>query len=109
VEPEELNQLRRAVEGLTFTFAKTMPETPHWYVVRAPVNEAVYVQLFTAIHAHGYTGRWRGTSRKYLELGDGFKYWAMTTHMPSSRIINRDETLRSHRPDLDFSPPAQSD
>jgi len=87
----EIEDLRLAVEGLSFRFAKTMPEFPHWYVVRSPENEATYVALFHAIHEHGYAATFGGRRYKYLQLGDGFKYWAMTTDIRASRIINRDE------------------
>jgi hypothetical protein len=90
----DLEQLREAVNGLPFRFAKTMPQWPHWYVVRAPENEEIYVALFNAIREHGYDQKFRGRPQRYLELGDGYKYWAMTTFLPASRVINRDKNLR---------------
>lgn len=91
-EPE-LRELRDAVKDLTWVFARTMPEIPHWYVVRRPGNEAVYLRLFKAIREHGQDrqfGRWRN---RYLLLDDGYKYWAMTTRENASKIINRDRVL----------------
>lgn len=91
----KLDELHEAVARLTFVFAKTMPQWPHWYVKRSPENEEIYVALFRAIQEHGYVQPFRGVPRRYLELGDGFKYWAMTTRLELSKIINRDQQLRN--------------
>jgi hypothetical protein len=42
-----------------------------------------------AIASEGTFERWKGRKKRYLYPGDGWKYWAMTTHMPSSRVLNR--------------------
>ena len=33
--------------------------------------------------------RWAGRYKRYLYPGDGWKYWAMTTELQESRVINR--------------------
>ena len=74
---------------LEFRFAKTMPETPHWYVVRNAANEADYVELFQRHSEKGVDEKF-GTARyRYWYPGDGFKYWTMTTQVSRSQIINR--------------------
>jgi hypothetical protein len=45
--------------------------------------------LFHAIQQHGRDERYNKRKKKYLYPGDDFKYWAMTTHEPSSRVLNR--------------------
>ena len=74
---------------LEFRFAKTMPTAPHWYTVRTAENEADYVALFHAIQANGVREKFGKRRYRYLYLGDGWKYWAMTTDVNYSRIINR--------------------
>jgi hypothetical protein len=32
---------------------------------------------------------YRGRRKPYLLPGDGRKYWAMTSHLPSSHVLNR--------------------
>jgi len=51
-------------KNLEFRVAKTMPENPHWYVVRSPENEADYVALWQANHERGNmkSGRGAGTN-----------------------------------------------
>jgi hypothetical protein len=73
---------------LAFKFAKTMPTTPHWYVVRSPANEADYVALFHTIQEHGVREKFGKRRYRYWYSGD-WKYWAMTTDVRYSRIINR--------------------
>lgn len=74
---------------LTFRIAKTMPETPHWYVVRTPANEADYVALFHIIQAKGVKEKFGSRVYRYWYAGDGFKYWTMTTEVKHSHVINR--------------------
>ena len=74
---------------LTFKFAKSMPETPHEYVVRSPANEADYVALFSVIQEKGVQEKFGSRKYRYWRPGDGFKYWAMTTDVKQSHVINR--------------------
>ncbi|MDR2561613.1 MAG: hypothetical protein LBC63_07575 [Holophagales bacterium] len=85
----ELDTIRQAVESLTWTFAKTMPKCPHWYIVRSPDIEEVYIALFNATKEHGAVEHFYHTPRQYLYLGDGYKYWRMTDDLSDSKIINR--------------------
>jgi hypothetical protein len=55
---------------LAFKFAKTMPTTPHWYVVRSPANEADYVALFHTIQEHGVREKFGKRRYRYWYSGD---------------------------------------
>ncbi len=83
--------IRHIIGQLSFRAATTMPQIPHEYTVRGrpPGNERLYVALFNAIQQHGRDERYNRRKKKYLYPGDGYKYWAMTTHQPSSRVLNR--------------------
>lgn len=81
--------IHAVIDSLSFRFAKTMSEIPHEYVVRSPDNEVAYVTLFSAITEHGVYERWAGRHKRYLYPGDGWKYWAMTTDLQRSRVVNR--------------------
>jgi hypothetical protein len=86
-------------ERLVFVFAKTMPDNPHWYVVRTPENQELYVKLFETIREKGVDRKWGGRRYRYWFPGDGFKYWAMTSAVGQSRIINRAEVKEGEGPD----------
>jgi len=81
------------IAQLGFQVAKSMPEIPHTqYTVRDKANaarETAYVQLFHLIQADGVIEGWRGGRTRFLYPGDGYKYWAVTTSEPESRVINR--------------------
>jgi integrase len=75
--------------GLKFKFAKTMPDSPHFYVVRDAQNNIEYEQLFARITQEGVWEEWQdGRQYKYLSLGS-WRYWAMTEDLAKSKIINR--------------------
>ena len=76
-------------DNLKFVFAKTLPKIPLWYVKRTQENEKDYVALFGAIRKFGRVEKWRGRPYRYWHPGDGYKYWAMTSEIRQSWIINR--------------------
>jgi len=84
-----LNDLCRAVNNLEWKYAKTMPKHPHWYIVRNPKIEDIYVALFYATIEHGKQEYFYNRPVQYLYLGDGYKYWRMTDNIAESKIINR--------------------
>ena len=79
------------------------PYFPHEFTVRDkqdPARETAYVQLFHLIQVDRVIERWRGRKTRFLYPGDGYKYWAMTTSEPASRVINRmriEDTARPRR------------
>jgi hypothetical protein len=79
------------ISRLQWRLAKTMPEIPHEYTVRGkpPETEELYVALFQTIQASDVLQPYKGRRKPYLLPGDGHKYWAMTTHLPSSHVLNR--------------------
>ena len=50
-------QLEAFIEEQQWTFAKTMPEWPHEYIVRECVDGQLFVELVRHIRNHGYKGR----------------------------------------------------
>jgi len=86
---EMLEELKQEVAALQWTFAKTMPQWPHWYIVRGPSIESAYVWLFQTTVAQGRQEYFFKRRQQYLYLGDGWKYWRMTNRLSQSRIINR--------------------
>lgn len=80
--------LREFVNATPWTFAKTMPEWPHEYIVRDRVDEALFVALVRHIRAHGYEGRFYSKSITYYEQ-DGMVYWTMGAPVEETIIVNR--------------------
>ena len=78
--PEEVQERSRAfIAKVHWTYATTMPQWPHEYVVRARIARQgladEYDRLWFAIQEFGYRGRFRREVKPYLNV-DGFRYWS---------------------------------
>lgn len=72
------------IASLHWTFAKSMPDIPHEYIVADHYPEkAKEINAFIAeIVKSGYTKKFYTKEYKYLEIGE-YKYWVI------ENIINR--------------------
>lgn len=80
--------LRRFVDEEQWTYAKTMPEWPHEYIVRSRVDAAMFEQLVLHIRAHGRPGHFYDKVLIYFEEA-GLVYWTMGAPLPETVIVNR--------------------
>ncbi len=83
--PAELLQF---VTNEKWTFAKTMPEWPHEYIVRERVDESLFVKLVEHIRANGYKGTFYKKELTYYDE-DGLVYWTMGAPISETIIVNR--------------------
>jgi hypothetical protein len=79
-----------------WTFARTMPQWPHEYVVKERLSledQALFEQIAVYIRTFGRDERFLGTHpvRQYLYL-DGWKYWTMGAPIAQTTILNRAQT-----------------
>jgi hypothetical protein len=86
--PEDL---RSFVNDELWTYAKTMPEWPHEYLVRGRVDRQLFDALVIHIRSQGYEGRFYGKRITYYEE-DGRVYWTMGAPLAETTIINRCKT-----------------
>ena len=87
----ELDRVRAFIGICRWTYAKTVPEAPHEYCLRAwlsPEQQVQFDWFADLIAEHGYPGRFWGKSWLYLDVGD-HKYWQSRTIDGSGAIINR--------------------
>ena len=80
--------LRTFVDTQLWTFAKTMPEWPHEYIVRDRVDEELFERLVVHIRAHGVEGRFYERVLTYYEEA-GRVYWTMGAPLSDTTIVNR--------------------
>jgi len=80
--------IRVFVEKEHWTFAKTMLEWPHEYLVRHRVDEALFEATVVHIRAHGYQGYFYRRPMTYFDDGD-WVYWTMGAPIAETTIINR--------------------
>jgi len=85
-------EFKKAADSFTWTYAKTMPQCPHEYIVRGKTaDDDTYFAMFRAIEERDVWREWNGTLQQYLHPGDGYYYWKMTDDINESKIINRAE------------------
>ena len=80
--------LRRFVEREEWTYAKTMPEWPHEYLVRERVDADRFEALARHIRQYGFEGSFYQRTITYF-AEDGLLYWTMGDPLPETVIINR--------------------
>jgi hypothetical protein len=83
--PEDL---RSFVDRERWTYAKTMPEWPHEYLVRERVDPDLFEATVKHIRANGYEGRFYQKKITYYEEA-GLVYWTMGAPLEETVIINR--------------------
>lgn len=72
-----------------WTFARTMPENPHEYVViRKSTDPVEHMRFLAWLRAFGDLEHFKGRDYEYIEI-DGWRYWAMGTDQLEQTIINR--------------------
>lgn len=81
-------ELRDFIDTVKWTFAKTMPEWPHEYIVRGRVDEDLFVKLVCHIRQHGFEGHFYERTLTYF-AEDGLLYWTMGEPIEKTTIINR--------------------
>lgn len=81
-------ELRAFVDEQLWTFAKTMPEWPHEYIVRGRVDEELFERVVVYIRTHGVEGRFYERVLTYYEEA-GRAYWTMGAPLHETTIVNR--------------------
>ena len=72
-----------------WTFAKTMPHIPHYWLARKDVSDAEFEAAVRFIREHGEARPWgKRPPLTYLDC-DGWTYWTMGNPLPVTTIINR--------------------
>ncbi len=80
--------LQEFIDSTQWTFAKTMPEWPHEYIVRGRVDDDLFMRLVCHIGEHGYEGKFYRKSITYYD-NRGMVYWTMGSPLDEPIIINR--------------------
>jgi len=78
------DEIQKLINSVKWTFAKTMADIPHEYIVvgHYPEKSEEIKSFIAEIDKNGYTKSFYGKEYKYLEIYD-YKYWVIED------IINR--------------------
>ncbi len=80
--------LQKFIDSVQWTFAKTMPEWPHEYIVRDRVDENLFMMFVQHIRWQGYESKFYQKIFTYYDHG-GMVYWTMGEPLAETTIINR--------------------
>jgi len=80
--------VKKFIQNQCWTFAKTMPQWPHWYVVRCKGNTESFSNFASYINVNGEIRSWGNEKYIYLDI-DGYTYWTMGNPIDETTIINR--------------------
>ena len=83
--------LREWINAQPFTFAKTMPDNPHHYIVERKHGGPEFTAFVSHVLAHGKVGLFRGYPYRYVEV-DESTYW-LTRGEGAGYIVNRKPTV----------------
>jgi hypothetical protein len=78
-------EAREFIRATTWTYAKTMADRPHWYVVANKETDNRIEALLTLLHRYGNVRRWHRLPFVTVDL-NGHSYWQI------ERVINRKPT-----------------
>lgn len=82
-------EIQDFIDGNEWRFAKTMPQHPHWYVVRDRCTSRETFEKFVIhIREHGYTEYFYSKAFIMFNFGK-YKYWTYGSELYLTRIINR--------------------
>lgn len=85
------NDIREFLESQTWTFAKSMPKSPHWYIVRERIRDDYkFDKAVIFIRHNGKPEKYFRATYIYFYLGK-YKYWTMGAPINETIIINRAE------------------
>lgn len=92
------DELATFVQAHRWTYAKTIPQWPHEYVVRKNIpNDDTFCRFVMTIRRYGNDEPFFTRTHRYLDL-EGFKYWTMGDWLATTIIINRATISHKARP-----------
>ena len=89
------DEIDNFIETEKWTFAKTMPEWPHEYLVRERVDEQLFLKTVEYIRKFGYEGKFYSKPIVYFDH-NGYTYWTMGAPIEETIIINRTKKENSY-------------
>ena len=78
-----------ALESSRYTYAKTMPDSPHYYTLSEDWDSREFFEwAVEEMRKHEEQRYWRDWKHGYLDI-NGFQYWTMGATVKKTKLINR--------------------
>lgn len=87
-----VEDLEALLQKQAWTFAKTMPKNPHWYIVRRNCDDKEFRDCFMSVRHYGEAEDFHGRPYTVYRSSHGYKYWNMGAPLGESWILNRKES-----------------
>ena len=87
---EDLQFIGNLIEKSRWIFAKTMPQNPHYYMLRKESDDSEFVRFVEIIRKYGYRNKYEGYWYTQLNVNNWF-YWTMGARVDITILINRKE------------------
>ncbi len=87
----EIEDIKNWLDKHAWTFAKTMKEMPHEYIVKDKLSEKdkeMFVKVVIFIRENGYKESFGSKKYTYYNFGE-YKYWTMGDKIEKTIILNR--------------------
>jgi len=88
---KESEELKEFIDSMTWTFAKTMSNIPHWYILWdnmvTPEDKKMFYKLVDYTFKYSVERSFGKRVYKYF-LFDGRKYWSMNKDAKATGLIN---------------------
>jgi hypothetical protein len=82
-------EVQKFIDNSRWKYAKSMPQMPHWYTLRACApDESEFERFVLHIRAVGYKEKFGRTWYTYLNVGE-WKFWTMGSPLDQTVLINR--------------------
>jgi hypothetical protein len=96
-----MDELREFVRTSPWKFARTMPQMPHEYTLRAKApDEKLFERVVLYIRQAGYKANFGFVTYTYFDI-DGWKYWTMGAPLgPTGRYNRNVHTILINRAKL---------
>jgi GTPase Era involved in 16S rRNA processing len=85
---EDESFIRNLISRSHWIFAKTMPENPHYYMLRRETDDGEFVRFVEIIRKFGYRQNYEGHPYTVLDVDEWF-YWTMGAAIEKTILINR--------------------
>ena len=82
-------EVQQFLKGHKWTYAKTMPEFPHWYLLKKDaIDKFKFIDVARYIQQNGIPSEFKNITYVYLNF-ESYKYWTMGSSPEETTVINR--------------------
>jgi hypothetical protein len=90
---DQIARARAYIKSMDWRFSRSMPQWPHWYIVREWGSARKFDFMGRLIKEFGYRDRWGNRNDSYLVIGK-YKYWVIEDVLNRAAPISNPEVRK---------------